>query len=137
MAARQKRWVYSPPRPPKPRVPDAVKADMEAQARELIETVLKPAHVKPPPEDPRFNYLVDIYARWYRNYFYFCSRYCCPGPNAIAPFFEDRFARLEYVDRDRYHLAYMRYTGQWWEIYRDLSLGECLVTVRDEPHFSP
>ena len=137
MADRQKRWVYSPPKSPKPRVPDAVKADVEGKARELIETVLKPAHVKPPPEDPRFNYLVDIYARWYRNYFYFCSRYCCPGPNAIAPFFEDRFARLEYVDRDRYHLAYMRYTGQWWEIYRDLSLGECLVTVRDEPHFSP
>ena len=137
MAARQKRWVYSPPRPPKPTVPDAVKADVDAKARELIETVLKPAHVKPPPEDPRFNYLVDIYAKWYRNYFYFCSRYCCPGPNAIAPFFEDRFARLEYVDLDRYHLAYMRYTGQWWEIYRDLSLGECLVTIRDEPHFSP
>jgi hypothetical protein len=86
MAARQKRWSYRPPRLPKPTVPDAAKADVEATARELIEAVLKPAHVKPPPEDMRFNYLVDIYAKWYRNYFYFCSRYRCPGPNAIAPF---------------------------------------------------
>ena len=137
MAARQKRWIYSPPRSPKPTVPDTAKADVETKARELIEAVLKPAHIKPPPEDMRFNYLVDLYAKWYRNYLYFCSRYCCPGPNAIAPFFEARFARLEYVDRDRYHLAYMRHTGQWWEIYRDLSLAECLVAVRDEPHFLP
>jgi hypothetical protein len=137
VARRQKRWIYSPPRPPKPKVPDAAKADVEARARELIETVLKPAHLKPPPEEMRFNYLADIYAKWYRNYFYFCSRYCCPGPNAVAPFFEARFARLEYVDHDLYHLSYMRHTGQWWEIYRDLSLAECLVAIRDEPHFLP
>ena len=80
MAARRRRWIYSPPRPPKPKVPEAAKAG------DLINTVLKPAHLKPPPEDPRFNHLVDIYPKWYRNYFYFCSRYCCPGPNAIAPF---------------------------------------------------
>ena len=137
MAARRKRWIYSPPRPPRPKVPEVAKADVEAKAGELIDTVLKSAHLKPPPEDKRFNYLVDIYAKWYRNYFYFCSKYYCPGPNAIAPFFEARFARLEYVERDHYHLAYMRHTGQWWEIYRDLSLAECLVAIRDEPHFLP
>ena len=137
MAPRQKRWLYSPPRPTKPKVPDSVKAGVEARARELIETVLKPAHLKPPPEDSNRNYLVDIYAKWYRNYFYFCSRYCCPGPGAISPDFEAKFARLEYVDRDRYHLSYMRYTGQWWEIFWDLSLAECLDAIRDEPHFLP
>ena len=135
MATRRKRWVYRPPRQPKPKVPNGVKADVEAKARELIETVLKPAHIKPPPEDERFNYLVDIYSKWYRNYFYFCSKYHCPGPNAISPFFEDRFARLEYVSPDRYNLSYMRHTGQWWEIYRDLSLEEGLAAIRDEPHF--
>ena len=137
MAAGRKRWTYSPPRQPKPKVPDGVKVNLEAKAREIIETVLKPGHIKPPPEDARFNYVVDIYTKWYRNYFYFCSQYRCPGPEAISPFFESRFARLEYLGHDNYNLSYMRHTGQWWEIYRDLSLEACLAAVRDGPHFLP
>jgi hypothetical protein len=61
MAKKQlKRWVYSPPKPPKPAVPDDIKADVEAKAKELIDTVLKPEHVKPPPKAPQWNYLTDI-----------------------------------------------------------------------------
>lgn len=30
---------------------------------------------------------VDIYAKWYRRYFYFCAKYCSPAPNALSPFF--------------------------------------------------
>ena len=135
MAASRKRWILSPPRQPKPKVPDGAKADVEAKAQEIIETVLKPDHIKPPPEDERYNYVVDIYTKWYRNYLYFCSQYRSPGPNAISPFFEARFARLEYLGDDNYNLSYMRHTGQWWEIYRDLSLEECLAAVKDEPHF--
>ena len=137
MANRQRRWVSSPPRQPKPKVPDAVKAEVAAKAGALIETALKPNHLKPPPEDARFNYVVDIYTKWYRHYFYFCSKYHCPGPNAISPIFEAKFARLEYVDNDRYNLSYMRHTEQWWEIYTDLSIDKCLETIRDESHFLP
>ena len=49
MANRQRRWVYSPPRQPKLQVPDAVKAEVAAKADALIETALKPDHIKPPP----------------------------------------------------------------------------------------
>lgn len=135
MAVSRKRWILSPPRQPKSKVPDGAKADVEAKAQEIIETVLKPDHIKPPPEDERYSYVVDIYTKWYRNYLYFCSQYRSPGPNAISPFFEARFARLEYLGDDNYNLSYMRHTGQWWEIYRDLSLEECLAAVKDEPHF--
>ena len=137
MAKRRKMWVYSPPKPPKPKVPNAVKTDVKAKASALIETVLKPKHVKAPPAEERFNYIADISAKWYRNYFYFCAEYCCPGPNALSPFFEAKFARLEYVSTGRFHLSYMRHTGQWWEMYTDLSLDECLAAIRDEPHFLP
>jgi hypothetical protein len=78
-----------------------VKADVERKAAELVEKVLKPQHIKPPPEDVRFNYIVDIYTRWRGNYFYFCAKYHSPGPNAISPFFEVKFARLEYVGGGR------------------------------------
>ena len=137
MAKRRKMWVFSPPKQPRPKVPDAVKANVEAKANNLIETVLKPNHVKPASEDERFNYIVDIYSKWYRNYFYFCAKYACPGPNAISPFFEAKFARLEYISNGHFNLSYMRHTGQWWEIYTELSVEECLAAIRDEPHFLP
>ena len=137
MAKRRKTWVFRPPKQPKPKVPDTVKTNVKAKANDLIETILKPNYIKPPSEDECFNYIVDIYSKWYRNYFYFCAKYACPGPNAISPFFETRFARLEYVGHERFNLSYMRHTGQWWEIYTDLSLDESLTAIKNEPHFLP
>jgi hypothetical protein len=137
MVKRQKRWVYSPPQAPKPKVPEDVKQDVEKKAGDLVETVLKPKHVQPPPEAECFNYIVDLYAKWYRNYFYFCARYHCPGPTAISPHFEARFARLEYVGENRFHLSFMRHTGQWVELYHGLSVEECLKAVEDDPWFHP
>lgn len=137
MAKNQKRWLYSPKKPPSPKVPESVKVDVKTQADELIESYLKPTFIKAPPEDNRFNYLVDISSKWYRNYFHFCSRYCCPSPNAISSHFDDKFVRLEYVGRDSYNLAYMRHTGKWQEVYLGLTLEECLTAIRDEPFFRP
>jgi hypothetical protein len=134
VAKKQKRWTYSPS---KPKVPETVKASVKSKADELVDNVLKPRAIKPPPDDMRFNYVVDIYTKWYRNYFYFCAKYASPGPNAISPHFETKFARLEYIAQDRYHLSYVRHTGQWWELYQDLSLDECLNAIRDEPFFMP
>ena len=135
MAERQKIWVYSPQRQPKPKAPEAVKTDLEVKASELVDSILKPMHVKPPREDEQYNYIVDIYTKWYRSYFYFYAKYHCPGPNAISPFFEEKFARLEYIGNGRFNLSYMRHTGKWWEIYPELFLEECLAAIRDEPHF--
>ena len=46
MAKRQKMWIYKPPRRSKPKVPDTIKWDVEAKGKELVETFLKPKHVK-------------------------------------------------------------------------------------------
>jgi hypothetical protein len=67
-------------------VPDVVKIGVAAQANELIETVLKPKHIQSPPDNPQFNYIVDLYGKWYQRYFYFCATYCVPGPRPIADF---------------------------------------------------
>lgn len=130
-------WVYSPRKPAPPKVPEALKRKVEAEANALIESVLRPQYVQPPPEDPQFNYIVNLSTKWYRSYFYFCSRYAVSGPNAIVPFFDDKFARLKYIGGDRFSLSAMRYTGQWIEIFPDLSLDECLAAVRDDPWFHP
>ena len=138
MAKKQpKRWGYSPPKPIKPPLAEAVKAEVEAKARELIDMVLKPNHVKPPPEGERFNYVIDIGGRWYRGYFYFFSTYACPGPNALSPTFESKFARLGYAGDGRFGLSFMRHTGQWVELFTGLSLQECVKAIRDDPWFQP
>ena len=104
----------------------------------MIESVLKPTHVEQASkEDMRFNYIVDIFSKWYHSYFYFCATYRCPFPDAISEFFETRFARLEYVGKERFNLSYMRHTGQWVEIFTDLTLDECLESIRSEPHYLP
>ena len=133
----KKGWVYSPRKQSKPKVSDSLKQAVKTKADELVETVLIPQYVKPPPEDNDFNYLVNIYTKWYRHYFYFCSTYNVRGPNATAPSFEDKFARLEYVSADSFNLAFMRYTGQWVEIAYNISLDEALEMIKDDGLFQP
>ena len=133
----QKRWVYAPGKPAPPSVPEDLKAEVKAKADDLVEAVLKPQHVKPPPKDPRWNYIIDIYTKWHRSFFYFCSTYASPGPNALSPTFESPFARMEYVGAGRFNLAYMRHTGKWWEVYQGLTADKCLESIRDEGIFQP
>jgi len=137
MVTKRKTWGYSPSKPAMPEVPEAIKVELEAKAAELVESVLKPGHIKPPPEDSSWNYIVDIYSKWYRSYFYFCAKYACPGPNAISPFFEAKFARMEYTGEGRFSLSYMRHTEKWWELYTGLSIDECLAEIRDDPNLQP
>ena len=135
MANRKRHWVYVGPKPVKPQVPDSVKTSLKEQADEIITNILKPKYINTPPTNNDFNYLVEIYSKWYRNYFYFCAKYDCPSPNAISPSFETKFARMEYIDHEQFNLSYMRHTGQWWEIYQALPMVECLKLIVEEPHF--
>ena len=135
MPKSRKQWGASPKKPASPKPSDATKQEVETKADALIESVLKPRYVEPPPDEPRFNYIIDLFTKWHGRYFYFCSRYASPGPTAIQPFFEDRFARMEYAGSERFNLAFMRHTGQWIEIYSQLTLDECLDAVQDDPWF--
>jgi hypothetical protein len=137
MAKKKMYWFYNPPRQPKPKVPELIKIEVKEAGDKFVESVLKPKFIEPNPQNKRFNYLVDIFTKWRGNYFYFYSKYRCPGPDAIEPFFETGFARMEYIGKDRFNLSYMRHTGKWWEIFTELSLEECIETIRDMPHFTP
>ncbi|MBM4328486.1 MAG: hypothetical protein FJ118_15145 [Deltaproteobacteria bacterium] len=110
---------------------------MTLKAQKLIDNHLRPAHVKPLPKTTQYNYIVDLFTRWYQSYFYFCATYGCPHPDAISPTFEVRFARLGYLGGGRFSLGCMRHTGQWLEIYPSLTMDECLKSIQEEPHFLP
>ncbi len=120
-----------------PQISLAVKSSVSAKAAVLINDILKPKHVKIPSADEQFNYVVDIYSKWFRNYFYFCAKYACPGQNAISPYFESKFARLEYTGTNSFSLSYMRHTGKWFELYAGLSLDDSLAIIKDDLHLLP
>lgn len=135
MTKRQRTWVYRAPRNPK--APEAMQAIIATKATQLVDQVLKPTYIQPPPEKARFNYIVDIYTKWHGAYFYFCAKYCCPSPNALSPFFDVSFTRLRYLGSDAFNLAYMRHTGRWVEVYHSVTLDECMSAIRDDPLFHP
>ncbi len=128
MATRRKKtWVYSPPRKPKPKVPDDIKSDVQKKGDEIVENIFKPEYVKPLPKTHELNHLIDIYTKWYRNYFYFCSTYAC-SLDALSSSFESKCARLEYLGENTFELSYMRHTGQWWSLLTG-TREECLEHV--------
>ncbi len=133
----KKMWLPTAPKKIAPKVPELVKASLKEKADKVIENKIKPTKIESPPTDSNLNYLADIYSKWYRHYFYFCAKYNCPGPNAISPSFETKFARMEYVADNKFNLSYMRHTNQWWELYQELSIDECLKSITEEPHFIP
>jgi hypothetical protein len=136
MAKPRGTWNF---RPAKKRVTvtASIKAEVETKAKELIDNVLKPKHVLPPPIEAHSNYITDIQAKWYRNNFYFFSIYACPGPNALAPTFESKFARIEPLGGDKFALSFMRHTGEWVSIFDALSADECMKAIQDDPWFVP
>jgi hypothetical protein len=137
MPKARKVWMNRPPKKSKPSVPELIKEATTAMALNVIENILKPKYALPPPAEERFNYLTNFSGKWHRSYFYFISHYACPGPNAISPTFESKFARMEYVGEGKFALSYHRHTGAWYEIYPSLSVTECLQAIQDDPIFQP
>jgi hypothetical protein len=110
---------------------------VETKAKELIEKVLKPQHVQPPPEGHDLNFITDISLKWLGNKCFFVSTYACPGPNALSPNFEEKFARMEHVGNARFNLSFMQHSGDWVPLYEAQTVDECMTAIQDDPWFVP
>jgi len=137
MAKQRKAWMPSPGKKPKSSLSGTLKDEVDTKARELIENILKPKHVQPPPADAQFNHITDITTKWLGSKCYFVSIYACPGPNAVSPTFETKFARMEYVGDGKFALSFMRHTEQWVQLHVRLSVDECMKAIQDDPWFQP
>ena len=135
--ATKKSWQVMPAKKTKPTAPSSTQSLLKEKADKIIDEVIKPAHVKSASITNNFNYIADIYSKWYRNNFYFCATYNCPSANAIHPSFETKFARMEYVADNKFNLAYMRHTEKWFEVSQDISIEECLKLIEEDPIFMP
>ena len=65
----------------------------------------------------------------------FGASFACPGPTAMFPSFETRFARLEHAGGGRFTLSYMRHTDKWFRLSWNLTADECLDAVENDCHF--
>jgi hypothetical protein len=133
----KKTWMFAPPKPARPKIPDELKWEVQKKADLFVESYLKPNFVLPPPKDTQWNYIVDIYTKWHQRFFYFCAKFRCPAENCISEFFETRFTRLEYAGDRKFNVAFMRHTGQWHEILAGLTLEECLEEIREQEMLHP
>lgn len=118
----------------KPKITETEKERVEAQCQAFV-AKKKPAWVQPPND--RWGYVSDVYGKWYRSYYYFCATYRYEAPEAKMPEREVKFTRLEYAGSGKFHMAYFRHTGQWWQVFDNLTLEECLEQVEKNEIFWP
>jgi hypothetical protein len=93
-----------------------------------------------PARDPAqhsFNYPVAILGKWHGNKYRFLQRFHSDDPDALEPEFDAPFARLEYVGRDCFDVSWHRHTGEWWCLYRSVSLTEALQLIESDGHLHP
>ncbi len=137
MAKKRKPGDIQPSKLSAASIPDALKKEVVAKADLLITEVLKPKYVLPPQGDQEFNYISDITAKWFRQFFYFISIYTCPDPNAAEPSFEQKFARMECLGDSKFALYFRRYTGEWVGIHDSMSVDESMEAIQDDEWFVP
>jgi hypothetical protein len=110
----------------------AIKAEVTRKATDLIDKVLKPKFVQPPPKGVQMNYIVDIILKWLGQKCFFVAIFKTPDGTT----FEEKFARLQYVGHNRFNLAFVRPTGQWVDMpYQNQTLDECLKAILEDPWF--
>jgi len=131
----KKVWQFVPPKPAS--ASKEYKAQVLSLASQFLDSTLKPKSILPPPSSNQLNYIVDLFAKWHGRRLYLCSKYASPGPNAISPFFDSPFARLEYVSHDCFHVSYQRHNGEWVQLHSGLSLSESLASIVRDPLLLP
>jgi hypothetical protein len=118
------------------KIPKELKWVVQSKADLLVEK-FKTNLVRPPPTDHQFNYIVDIFTKWRGRSFYFCKKYCCPGPDNIHESFDVSYLRFEYAGERNFNLSFMRHTGKWAEVYTDVELDECFRLAETEEMLMP
>jgi hypothetical protein len=112
------------------------KAAIIAACEKLIAEVLKPRflpEIRPTP----FNYPIDIYGKWHGNRYRLITRYRSDDPRSLEPEFEAPFARLAYISRDRFDLAWHHHTGEWISMFEPSTLKEALELIASTSYFYP
>ncbi len=127
--------VHSASKNLKAKLSEPEKKEIEAYFNPLIED-FKIKYISKNP-NKQYNYLVDIYSKWYHNYFYLCEKFAPGDHNHLNHGFEVKFVRLKYAGKNQFDFSYYRHTGQWELVTDALTLEECKEMIVSNPVFQP
>jgi len=135
MKNNKKYWMFSPQKAQKIKLSELDKKAIQDYFQPLV-AAFKKQYI---PENPNkeFNYLVDIYSKWYQHYFYLCEKYKSEHPNRIKDEFEEKFVRLTVRGKNQFDFSYFRHTGQWHLVAEGLTIEECKDMILSNPVFQP
>ena len=112
-------------------VSDAEKQRIVAACERFIHDVLKPQFL-PQIKPNKWNYPIDIHGVWAGGRYRFVQRYRSGMEHNRGEEFDAPFARIDRMGLDRFDIYWMRHTGKWWRLYRDVTLAEALqILERD------
>jgi hypothetical protein len=133
--ATKRSWIRIEPKVKKTKITDKQKNEVSIFFEPLILQFKKELQkVKP---NKKYNYVIDIYTKWYQNYFYFCEKYKVVFENRLADEFETKFVRLEFVSKNNFKFSYFRHTEKWHVVTENITLEECLEMIIGNPNFRP
>lgn len=119
-------------------VPDALRLEVSQRAEDLLRRQFNPqvALERVQRGHGQFNYPIEVFPEWRGRYFYLCTKYRTPRGRPAGDFVV-RATRLQYAGGGRFHLAYLRHTNRWCEVYSGLTVSECFETIEQEEVFWP
>jgi len=117
-------------------LPQAEKAIITFACEQLIGEFLKPRFL-PVIRPTEFNYPVDIRGKWHGTKYRFIQRYRSGFPDTLGEEFDAPFARLDWITRGRFDIQWHRHTGEWFRLYRGLTLAEAMDTLRSDEMLHP
>jgi hypothetical protein len=85
----------------------------------------------------QFNYPADILGQWHGSRYRFVQRYRSGYPENLGEEFDSPFARLDWVNRERFDIQWHRHTDTWFCLYRGLSLAQALNTIETDGLLHP
>lgn len=135
MKKNKKYWMLSATKSSKAKPSESDKKSIQDYFQPLVESFKKQYILKNPNRE--FNYPVDVYSKWFQNYFYLCEKFKSEHPNGLADEFEIKFVRLKYTGKNLFEFSYFRHTGQWHLVADNLTLDECKEMILSNPVFQP
>jgi hypothetical protein len=125
---RSKRWVRG--------LSEAEKSVIAAACQRLIDEFLKPKCL-PVIRPTQFNYPIDIIGKWRGNNYRFIQRYRSGFEDNLGEEFDAPFARLDWIGPDRFDIQWHRHTGQWFCLYRGLTMDEAIDAIKTDSILQP
>ena len=130
----KKMWMYSPSKRAKNKPSETDKKQVSDFFQSLIDEFK--ANIEP-PKNKDWNYITDIYTKWYRNYFYICEKWKSESENRLKDEWESNVVRLEFIKNNEFDFSYFRHTGKWHLVSIGITLEECKQMIMGNPNFQP